>query len=136
MAARVDLTIGEVARRAGVRASAVRYYERARVLPTPRRVNDRRVYDESVLERLKIVSVAQQAGFTLEEIRRLLHGFSSSTPPSARWRALARQKIPEVDALIAQAQGMKRILEVGLTCDCLTLEECALFMAESPSDAP
>ena len=121
-----EMSIGEVARRAGVRTSALRYYESVGVLPAPRRVSGRRRYDGEVLDLLAIVRVAQQAGFTVAEIRTLLHGFSADTPPSARWRALASRKLPEVEALIERALGMKRLLERGLRCDCLRLEDCEL----------
>ncbi len=121
-----EVSIGEVARRAGVRTSALRYYESVGVLPTPRRVNGQRRYDGEVLDLLAIVRVAQQAGFTVAEIRTLLHGFSADTPPSARWRALASRKLPEIEALIERALGMKRLLERGLRCDCLRLEDCEL----------
>ncbi len=121
-----EMSIGEVARRAGVRTSALRYYESVGVLPAPRRVNGRRRYEGEVLDLLAIVRVAQQAGFTVAEIRTLLHGFSADTPPSARWRALATRKLPEVEALVERAQGMKRLLERGLRCDCLRLEDCEL----------
>ncbi len=60
-----ELMIGEVARRAGVRPSALRYYERAGLLPTPRRINGRRRYDPGVLQRLDAIRFAQRAGFTL-----------------------------------------------------------------------
>ena len=79
-----------------------------------------------MLDLLAIVRVAQQAGFTVAEIRTLLHGFSADTPPSARWRGLASRKLPEVEALIERALGMKRLLERGLRCDCLRLEDCEL----------
>ena len=125
-----EMTIGEVARRAGVRPSAVRYYESVGVLPAPRRVNGRRRYESEVLELLAVVRIAQQAGFTMSEIRTLLHGFSADTPPSARWRMLAREKLPEVEALIERALGMKRLLERGLRYDCLRLEDCALVGGE------
>lgn len=132
-------TIGEVARRAGVRPSALRYYERTGVLPPPGRENGRRRYDEEVLhevlDRLAIVRVAQQAGFTIAEIQTLLDGFSEDTPPSERWRVLAREKLSEVEALIGRAQGMKSLLERGLECECLRLEDCALIGGGTP-DAP
>ena len=132
-------TIGEVARRAGVRPSALRYYERIGVLPPPGRENGRRRYDEEVLrevlDRLAIVRVAQQAGFTIAEIRTLLDGFSEDTPPSERWRVLAREKLPEVEALIGRAQGMKSLLERGLECECLRLEDCVLVGGGGP-DTP
>jgi MerR family transcriptional regulator, redox-sensitive transcriptional activator SoxR len=121
-----ELTIGEVAKQAGIRASAIRYYESVEVLPAPRRINGHRRYDSSVLERLAVIQIAQQAGFTVAEIRTLFNGFTPETPASARWEALAQQKLVEVDALIRRAQAMKQVLEEGLLrCRCLTLDECA-----------
>jgi MerR family redox-sensitive transcriptional activator SoxR len=121
-----ELTIGEVAQRAGIRASAIRYYESVAVLPAPQRINGCRRYDASVLERLAVIQLAQKAGFTVAEIRTLFSGFTPETPASARWEALAQQKLAEVDALIYRAQAMKRVLEEQLLrCRCLTLEECA-----------
>ena len=121
-----ELTIGEVAKRAGIRASAIRYYERVEVLPAPRRINGHRRYDSHVLERLAVIQIAQQAGFSVAEIRTLFNGFTPETLASARWEALAQQKLVEVDALIRRAQAMKQVLEEGLLrCRCLTLDECA-----------
>ena len=129
-------TIGEVARRAGVRPSKLRYYEGIGMLPSPERANGRRRYDaevlREVLDRLAIVRVSQQAGFTISEVRTLLDGFSEDTPPSERWRVLARDKLPEVEALVERALGMKDLLERGLRCECLSLEECALVGGEAP----
>lgn len=129
--AKTGMTIGGVARRAGVRPSALRYYERVGVLPPPERENGRRLYDgevlREVLNRLAVVGVAQQAGFTIAEIRTLLDGFSEDTPPSERWRVLADEKLPEVEALIRRARGMKRLLERGLECECLSIEDCELL---------
>jgi MerR family redox-sensitive transcriptional activator SoxR len=128
-------TIGEVARRAGVRPSKLRYYEGVGLLPSPERTNGRRRYEgvvlREVLDRLAVVRVAQQAGFTISEIRTLLDGFSEDTPPSELWRALAREKLTEVDALIDRALGMKDLLKRGLRCECLSLEECSLVSDET-----
>src|SRR5215216_6297212 len=106
-----ELAIGEVARRAGIRPSALRYYESIGLLPAPKRVSGRRRYDESTVQMLKVVRLAQHAGFTVAEIQTLLHGFEPDTPPAVRWRPLARQKLRELDALIERAQQMKRVLE-------------------------
>ncbi len=133
-----SMSIGEVAQRAGVRPSTLRYYESIGVLPTPERENGRRRYDgevlRKVLDRLAVVRVAQQAGFTISEIRMLLDGFSEDTPPSERWRVLAREKLPEVEKLVERALGMKNLLERGLRCECLRLEDCALI-GRGASDA-
>ena len=131
-----SMSIGEVARNTGVRPSALRYYEGVGLLPLPERANGRRRYEgellREVLDRLAVVRVAKQAGFTISEIRTLLDGFSEDTPPSERWRILARDKLPEVEALVERALSMKDLLERGLRCECLRLEECSLVGNGSP----
>jgi MerR family transcriptional regulator, redox-sensitive transcriptional activator SoxR len=126
-----ELTISEVARRAGIRPSAIRYYESVGMLPTPRRASGRRRYDDSVLSRLAVIQVAQHAGFTVAEIRSLFADFAPETPASERWQALATQKLAEVEALIIRAQEMKRLLEECLLrCRCLSLDECAGLISD------
>ena len=131
-------SIGEVARSAGVRPSALRYYESVGLLPLPERANGRRRYEgdllREVLDRLAVVRVAQQAGFTISEIRTLLDGFSEDTPPSERWRILAQDKLAEVEALVGRALSMKDLLERGLRCECLRLEECSLVGNGAPDE--
>ena len=120
------LTIGQVASQSGVAASAIRYYESLGVLPKPSRIGGQRCYDEEVLRRLQVIDVAQRAGFSLEEIRDLLTG-SEEAEAAERLQALARRKLPEVEALIARAEAMKSWLQVAQECHCSTLELCALF---------
>ena len=62
----------------------------------------------------------------MAEIGELLHGFAPDTPPAVRWRAFAERKLAAVDAQIRRAEEMRRLLEEGLRCGCLTLEECVL----------
>jgi MerR family redox-sensitive transcriptional activator SoxR len=127
-----SLTIGEVARLAGIRPSAIRYYESLGLLPHPRRVSGQRRYDTSVLQALRIIQIAQEVGFKLDEIQVLFHGSPVDAPLSARWHPLARQKLGEVNVLIARAQIMKHLLEESLQCGCMSLEECALFIRYLP----
>jgi MerR family redox-sensitive transcriptional activator SoxR len=68
--------------------------------------------------------MAQQAGFTIAEMQRLLAGFSPETPASQRWQQLAHNKFKEVEAVIAHAQQTKRLLEQLVQCGCLRLEDC------------
>ena len=125
-----DLSIGELARRAGLNPSAIRYYETRGLLPVPQRVGGKRRYSRSAVTRLQFIDLAQRAGFTLAETQTLLTGFSPKTPPSRRWQALAREKLPEIEALIARANEMKRLLAEGLECGCLTSEQCELVLAD------
>ena len=125
-----ELAIGEVARRAGIQPSALRYYESIGLMPSPKRISGRRRYGEDTVQMLKVVQLAQSAGFTVAEIQTLLHGFAPDTPPAARWQPLARQKLSELDALIARIQQMKLVLEKGLNCGCLRLEDCAVALEQ------
>ena len=121
-----DLSIGEVGRRAGVQPSAIRYYESVGLLPAPRRESGRRRYDSDVLTRLTVIRMAQEAGFTIAEIRELFHGFPDDTAASLRWGAFAERKIGEMDAIIARAQRMRGVLEESMRCGCVTFDDCAL----------
>jgi MerR family redox-sensitive transcriptional activator SoxR len=120
------LAIGEVARRAGIRPSALRYYESVGLLPVTLRVNGRRRYDPNVLRRIALLQVAQQAGFSIAEIRTLLIGFDESVRPSERWRRLATRKLDELDGVITRARDMQRLLREGIRCNCLRWEACDL----------
>ena len=119
------LTIGEVASRAGLRTSAIRYYESAGLIPAPKRASGQRRYTQDVLTRLALVRMAQEAGCTIAEIRELVSGFPEATPAGPRWREVALRKLPEVDALILRLQAVRSVLEESLCCGCLTLEACA-----------
>ena len=121
------LAIGEVALAAGIKPSAIRYYERKGLLPAPPRSSGQRRYDAHILQLLRVIEVSKDAGFTLKEIEHLLHGFERPTPPSKRWRALTEEKLRQVDALIARAEGMRALLRRCLECGCLTLEDCRLI---------
>jgi MerR family redox-sensitive transcriptional activator SoxR len=120
----VKLSIGDLARQAGVRPSALRYYESAGLLAPPTRINGRRVYDAGALDVLRLVQLAKGAGFSVAEIRKLLNGFDRATPASARWQAMASRKLDDVNALIEHAQRMRDLLEKLLTCQCVQLTEC------------
>ena len=118
------LSIGEIAREAGLATSAIRYYEKSALLPKPPRLSGQRRYGRDVLVRLAIVRIALDAGFTIAETRTFLTGFNAATKPSARWRSLASRKLVEVDATIARAHRMKELLEKGFRCECPTIEDC------------
>jgi MerR family redox-sensitive transcriptional activator SoxR len=111
-----ELTIGQVAERAGIHSSAVRFYERERV-------SGQRRYGEETVKRLEVIDIAKRAGFNLEEIRLLLNDASDET----QLRALAQRKLPEVEALIACAEAMRDWLLKARHCSCSSLELCTLF---------
>jgi MerR family transcriptional regulator, redox-sensitive transcriptional activator SoxR len=127
-----NMTIGEVARKAGLRASAIRYYEKSGLLPKTQRVSGQRRYDGGVFNYLAIIDGARQAGFRVDEMRHLFHGFGRGIPAFHRWQVLAQLKIVEMDQLIARAKKMKRLLQRADRCKCLDLEDCGkIFLARS-----
>jgi DNA-binding transcriptional MerR regulator len=118
------LPIGDAAQHAGVPASTLRYWERVGLFAAPQRVGGKRRYDADDLRRLQVIVLAKQLGFSLAEIRVILGGISAKSPPPQLWRELAARKLPEVERTLNKAEAMKRILETGLQCECLTLEDC------------
>jgi MerR family redox-sensitive transcriptional activator SoxR len=127
-----EKTIGQVARETNIEASTLRYYESIGLLNSPRRENGQRRYDEEATKHLKIIQVAKQAGFTLKEIKILLTDFSGD-PPSAKWKKLAAEKMIEIDDQIARANGMKKVLQEGMDCDCLILDACVMLLNADPA---
>src|SRR5215469_5740328 len=113
------MTIGEVATQAGLRASAIRFYERAGVLPKPARTYGQRRYEAAILDRIAVLKRAQSCGFTLAEIGILFNGQGAH---STKWRRLAVKKIAELEAVLHRIAAMKELLE--RRCECTTAEDC------------
>jgi len=130
----MEMSIGEVARRAGVAPSAIRYYERLGLLPAPPRAGGKRRYGAEVLDWLSLIALAREAGFTMAEIKRLVSGSVPGTRPSARWHELASRKLAEIDAMVARAERMRALLRVVLDCGCFRLEDCSALLAAGPTD--
>jgi MerR family redox-sensitive transcriptional activator SoxR len=129
------LSIGEVARRAGLRPSALRYYEQVGLLAPQLRANGRRCYDPDVLNTLALIAYAKGAGFTIADTRQLLRGFEAQVPAPERWRTIAERKEQELDALIARAQEMKQSLQRVLHCRCNSVRQCGQRL-RAAADAP
>lgn len=125
------LTIGEVAEQAKINVSAIRFYERNGLLPEAERVSGQRRFAADTVRRLGIIDVAKQAGFSLDEVRVLLDSIDRGAPAHEQLQALAARKLPEVDALIERAQAMRDWLTTASGCGCESLDECALFDANS-----
>lgn len=119
-----EFSIGQIAAETNLRASAIRYYECERLLVPPRRRSGRRIYDRSTLERLALIELAKECGFSIAEIRGLVCGLSGKTPPANRWRALAKTKIEELNDKMVQISRMKRFLSAICRCECSSIDEC------------
>jgi len=126
-----ELTIGEVARKAGVATSSIRYYESIDLLPEPDRLHGQRRYYTDVLGKLAFIGVAQSAGFKLREIKKLVEGIDAGDGMAGQMRSLSSRKLDEIEALLERTKAMKGWLEVAKECGCETPAECALFPAPS-----
>ncbi len=124
----MGLSISDVARRSGIPASTLRYYEDIKLLPAPPRISGRRQYDESVLDHLVVITTARRAGLTLGEVRELLDGMAAGTSPSVSWQAMASTKLAEVDALIERLRVVQLVLAALAGCECRDLAECATVL--------
>jgi MerR family redox-sensitive transcriptional activator SoxR len=127
----MGLLIGEVAQRAGLSTSALRYYEKVGLLPAASRVSKRRIYDAKVLGRIRVILLALDAGFTIKETKTFLSGFPTTTTPAERWRALAAKKLAEVEMQMTRLRQMKSILSDSFHCQCMRMEDCEKYMPPS-----
>ena len=118
------MTIGTLAKQAGLRPSALRYYERLGLIPAPLRHSGRREYGPEALSHLAVVRFARECGFSLGETRQLVRGFDRRVAASGRLATLAQGKLREMDTLIERAKTMKALLRRISRCRCDTLEEC------------
>jgi MerR family redox-sensitive transcriptional activator SoxR len=116
-----QLTIGEVAREAGVAATTLRYYEQIGLVPAPARRGGQRRYDRSVLTRLELIGLCKTAGFALEEIQLL---FADDAPGRPASRALAEAKLAEIDAQVAALARARTVIEWGMRCTCPSIDDC------------
>lgn len=118
------ISIGQLAARAVLNASTLRYYESVGLLPSPERINGQRRYDEGLLDRINFIKIAQQTGFSIQEISVLLEGFETGDSLSDRWEQMAEQKRSELEEQKKKINSMIQILDSGLSCKCFTWSEC------------
>ena len=121
------LTIGEVASRAGVATSALRFYEREGLIAAVRSDGGQRRYERDVLRRVAFVRAAQRVGLSLDEIRASLATLPEGRTPTARdWERLSRRWRPMLDERIAELERLRDKLDHCIGCGCLSLKTCAL----------
>jgi MerR family redox-sensitive transcriptional activator SoxR len=118
------LTIGELACRAGVATSAVRYWEELGLLPAPARISGQRRYPASATGLVGIVLLLRDAGFTLAEQKAFMA--AHATAPDD-WQQLARHKLADLDGQIAKARTARDAISHALACPHEDILECPRF---------
>jgi MerR family transcriptional regulator, redox-sensitive transcriptional activator SoxR len=123
----VLLTIGEVARRSGVAASALRFYEDRGLIRSERAGSGHRRYPQHTLRRIAFIVFAQRIGLTLDEIATELAALPMDRVPTGRdWSALTGEWSARIDARIAELERLRRGLTTCIGCGCLSLAKCKL----------
>ena len=121
------LTIGEVARRSGVAASALRFYEERGLIASERIGTAQRRYRRPVLRRIAFIVFAQRVGLTLDEIGHELAKLPGDHAPSRRdWSLLSATWTERIDGRIAELERLKDSLTECIGCGCLSLDRCQL----------
>lgn len=121
------LTIGEVARRSGVAASALRFYEQQGLIASERAGSGHRRYPRAVLRRIAFVVFARRIGLTLGEIGTQLAELPPDRAPTRRdWSRLSRPWAARIDERIGELERLKAGLTECIGCGCLSLDRCRL----------
>ncbi len=127
-----DLSVGEVAARAGVAVSTLHFYEAEGLIESWRTDANHRRYDRRELRRIAVIRMAQKLGVPLAEIREMLSALPRDKALSkADWQAVSQGWRARLDARIRQLEQLRDELDGCIGCGCLSLESCPLY---NPSD--
>lgn len=121
------LTIGDVAKRSGVAASALRFYEARGLIHSTRCDSGHRRFSRAVLRRVAFIVFSQKIGLTLDEVAAELSKLpTNETPGSADWAKLAKSWTCRIDQRIAELERLRAGLTQCIECGCLSLPQCRL----------
>ena len=127
------LTIGEVAGRAGVATSTLRFYEAEGLIESERSTGNQRRYHRSVLRRIAVIRVAQSLGITLAEVKQQLAGLpDGQNPDRAAWADMSDSWRGDLDARIDRLVALRDDLSGCIGCGCLSVDTCRFF---NPGDS-
>jgi len=122
------LSIGEIAGRSGVAASALRFYEDQGLIASRRTVGNQRQYQRSTLRRIAFVQAAQRVGLALAEIKAALDSLPEDrTPTRADWSRLSKSWRSRLDQRISELERLRDDLDDCIGCGCLSLQRCNLY---------
>jgi MerR family redox-sensitive transcriptional activator SoxR len=122
------LSIGKLAERTGLAVSAIRFYDSIGLVKSDRNAGGQRQFRRSDIRRLSFVLIAQQLGFTLEQIREQLDALPDQRTPTQRdWQRLSRQFKQNIDQRIDALERLRGRLSGCIGCGCLSLKRCSLY---------
>ncbi|CAH0528774.1 redox-sensitive transcriptional activator SoxR [Vibrio hippocampi] len=124
----MDMSVGQVAQRAGISVPTLHFYEKKGLISSSRNAGNQRRYHRQVLRRLAVIKAAQNVGLTLGEISEALaHLPKDKAPKKAQWEQLSAQWHQELEVKINNLKALQNQLGSCIQCGCLSLESCALY---------
>ncbi|GAK87333.1 redox-sensitive transcriptional activator SoxR [Vibrio ponticus] len=123
----MEMSVGQVAERAGVKVSALHFYEQKGLISSWRNQGNQRRYDRSVIRRVAVIKAAQQVGMSLEEIAKAFELLPKhKAPTKTQWEAMATQWHKDLEHRILQLKALQQDLNGCIGCGCLSLDSCNL----------
>lgn len=122
------LTVGQVAKRCGVKVSTLHFYENKGLIKSWRNIGNQRRYKKDVLRRVSIIKAAQKMGISLKEIKQTFSSLPDSrTPDDNDWQLLANQWQQDLNSRIAYLEKLRDYLGGCIGCGCLSMKRCPIY---------
>ena len=122
------ITIGELAKRTGTTVSALRFYSDKKIIACTRAPGGKRLYQKEVVRRVSFILIAQQLGYTLDQIQHHMSGLPASRTPTKRdWQKLSNHFKNDLNEKIEQLTMLRDALSSCIGCGCLSLKSCHLY---------
>ncbi len=123
----MEMSVGQVATRAGVKVSTLHFYEQKGLIQSWRNTGNQRRYDRSVLRRISVIKMAQKLGVSLQEITLALSHLPKGKAPTEKdWRDMANVWKLQLDERINRLQALRNELDECIGCGCLSINKCKL----------
>ncbi|MFK8020409.1 MAG: MerR family transcriptional regulator [Pseudomonadales bacterium] len=126
------MKIGDLAKQLDIPASTIRFYEKVGLISPPERVSGKREFASNTLVRLRFIKLCQAAGFTIEEIRRLIDDYSADSSSSGPWQPAVETKQFEIQQQIAELKRVDLVLGELMKCRCKSIEQCVDLALQDP----
>jgi len=129
--AEAALSVGQVAKRCGVKVSTLHFYEDKGLIHSSRNAGNQRRYRKDVLRRVSLIKAAQKMGITLEEVRQALEKLPDNRTPNQKdWQKLASAWKKELNVRIAYLEKMRDYMTGCIGCGCLSMTRCPIYNAD------